>query len=63
MKKYCEEADLLIVVGTALATSFAHNIVRSFLVREQPIIEVNLESAIGRGFNIQVLDKSEIALP
>ena len=63
VKEFCAEADCLIVVGTALATGFASSIVRGFLIRELPVIEVNLESSINRGFNIQVLQKSEIALP
>ena len=50
--KFCEEADCLIVIGTALATSFASNIVKGFLIGEKPVIEVNLKSSIHRGFNI-----------
>ena len=49
---FCNDADCLVVIGTALATTGANNIVKSFIVREQPVIEVNLESAIKRGFNI-----------
>ena len=33
------------------------------LDKEIPVIEVNLETSIDRGNNIQVLEKSEIALP
>ena len=60
---FVSNADCLIVIGTALATSFAANIVKGFLIRELPVIEVNLESSIKRGHNIQVLEKSETALP
>ena len=63
VKNFVDSADCLIVIGTALATGFANNIVKSFLSRELPVIEVNLESAIKRGYNIQVVEKSEIALP
>ena len=52
VKEFCEDADCLIVVGTALATSFANNIVKGFLHREMPVIEINLESAIDKGFNL-----------
>ena len=58
-----EKSDCLIVVGTALATNLAKQIVADFLKKELPVIEVNLESAINTGHNIQVLEKSEIALP
>jgi hypothetical protein len=37
------------MVGTALQTAFAHNIVCGFLLKEQPVIEINLETAIGKG--------------
>ena len=50
-------------MGTALATNFAKRIVSTHLDKELPIIEVNLETAIGRGNNIQVLERSETALP
>ena len=50
-------------MGTALATNLAKMIVSEFLTKELPVIGVNLESAIERGHNIKVLEKSEIALP
>ena len=31
--------------------------------QDAPVIEVNLESSIDRGYNLQVLAKSEFALP
>ncbi len=43
---FVEESDCLIVVGTALATNLAKQIVCAFLNKELPVIEVNLESAI-----------------
>ena len=52
VREFCKDADCLIVVGTALATSFAHEIVEGFLEKERTVIEVNLESAINRGYNI-----------
>ena len=60
---FINECDCLIVVGTALATSLAKEIVTAVLEKELPVIEVNLETSIGVGNNIQVLSKSEIALP
>ena len=63
MDQFCAEADCLIVVGTALATNLAKRIVARLLEGEHPVIEVNLESAINCGNNIQVLEKSETALP
>ena len=60
---FLKQSDCLIVIGTALATNFAKRIVVEHLDRELPVIEVNLESAISRGNNIQVLEKSEVALP
>ena len=50
---FVKEADCLIVVGTALQTGFAQNIVKTLLVKEDaPVIEVNLETSIGRGYNL-----------
>lgn len=46
------ECDVLIVVGTALATNMAKRIVSNMLNEEKPVIEVNMESAIERGNNI-----------
>ena len=63
VENFLEKADCLIVVGTALATNFAKRIVIDMLEKELPVIEVNLESAINVGNNVQVIEKSEIALP
>ena len=52
VQKYVNEADCLIVVGTALATNFALKIVKTLLIAEKPVIEINLESSIKRGHNI-----------
>ena len=60
---YLDQSDCLIVVGTALATNFAKRIVVTHLDKEIPVIEVNLETSVDRGNNIQVLEKSETALP
>eukprot|EP00347_Sterkiella_histriomuscorum_P015341 403357388 len=55
--------DCLIVVGTALATGLARRIVNKAIDKiECPVIEVNLETSIDRGFNLQILEKSETAL-
>jgi len=60
---YVEDADCLIVVGTALATSYAANIVSKFLNREAPVIEVNLEPCVKVGHTYHVIGKSEEVLP
>jgi NAD-dependent SIR2 family protein deacetylase len=45
--------DALIVIGTALATNMAKRIVNNALKKQNiPVIEINLESAIDKGFNI-----------
>ena len=44
--------DVLVVVGTALATNLAKKIVCTLLDQELPVIEVNMESSIERGNNI-----------
>jgi len=49
---YLELADCCIVVGTALQTNFALRIVNSFLKKELPVIEINLETAIDKGHNL-----------
>ena len=49
---FAEQSDCLIVVGTALATNLAKQIVCTFLNKELPVIEINMESAIDRGNNI-----------
>lgn len=63
VEKFLEKADCLVVVGTALATNFAKKIAVEMLDRECPVVEINLESAINVGHNVQVVEKSEIALP
>ena len=49
---FVNESDCLVVVGTALATTMAKNIVAILLNKEIPVIEINLESAIDKGNNI-----------
>ena len=63
VQRFVDESDCLIVVGTDLVTNFAASIVDDYVVRDLPIIEINLESAIDRGNNIQVLGKLEEELP
>ena len=60
---FVAESDCLIVIGTALATTLAKSIVCKHLDKEIPVIEVNLESSINVGNNIQVKQGSQIALP
>jgi NAD-dependent SIR2 family protein deacetylase len=53
VERYLEDCDALIVVGTALATSFAKKIVQDCINREDiPVVEINLESCIDRGYVI-----------
>jgi len=65
VNEFADDCDCLLVVGTALETGCASSIVRRTLERETvPVIEVCYpESCIGVGNNIQIIDKSEIALP
>ena len=42
IRTFIEDCDLCIVIGTALKTGMARNIVTSFLTRSLPIIEINL---------------------
>ena len=63
VNNFCSEADCLIIIGTQIQTGFANSIVKGFLIREMPIIEVNLESAINRGLNIQLIGKANETLP
>ena len=63
MDYVANKMDCLIFVWTALATNLARKIVFKALDKqEMPVIEINLESVINKGFNIQILEKSEIAL-
>ena len=56
--------DCLLVIGTALETSFASRIVNMHLGKDSiPVIEINMESSINKGNNIQVLGKAEETLP
>ena len=52
IKKFYDEADCIIVVGTQFATTMAKILVSNCLSREIPVIEVNLETAINVGNNI-----------
>lgn len=58
-----EDYDALIVVGTALATSLANKIVMHTLRKDILTIDVNIESVCTVGHSIQVIEKSEKALP
>jgi len=64
VKGYLEKTDCLIVVGTALQTSLAKFIVNSCINKGNvPVIEVNLESCIPKGYRILIQEPSEKALP
>ena len=61
MNKKC---DGLIVIGTALQTAFAKQMISSMILKDTvPVVEINLEQNIKSGFCISLLEKSEIALP
>ena len=55
VKNYVESSDCLIVVSTALDTNMAKMTVGKFLENELPVIEINIQSSINKGNNIQVL--------
>lgn len=46
------KSDCLLVIGSSVQTNLVKQIVANFLENELPVIEVNLESQIGRGHNI-----------
>ena len=39
---YLEDTDLCIVIGTALKTGMARNIVTSFITKSLPVVEINI---------------------
>ena len=58
------DADCVVVVGTALATSYAKRIILDTLWKEEvPVIEVNMEPAVTFGHTYQVVGKCEETLP
>ncbi len=61
--EYYKDADCLIVVGTALATSYAKRMVVDFLNEEKLVIEVNMEPCVEVGRTLQLIGKSEVILP
>ena len=63
IQRFVNETDCMIVIGTALETSKAKALVVDTLAAEIPIIEINMESAINRGNNLQILGKAEETLP
>ena len=64
INNWFENIDCAIIIGTALETNMAYKLTAQSLNREDvPIIEVNMESAINRGLNLQVLGKAEETLP
>ena len=46
MYKFLEDADLLIVIGTALQTGLARKVVENCLVKKIDIVEMNTECII-----------------
>ena len=63
MRNLEPSADLLIVIGTALATGGARGLVNRFLNKQEiPVIEINMEPAVDEGFALQITEKSETSL-
>lgn len=60
---FYEDCDALIVIGTALETSWAKKMVVETLAREALVIEVNMEPCIEVGHTFQVKGKAEETLP
>lgn len=59
-----KKCDGLIVVGTALQTSFAKRAINSLVARDNiPIVEVNLEVNIEHGYVMNLVARSEECLP
>lgn len=56
---FYKEADVLIVIGTALQTAYAMKIVVETLAEEKPVIEINMESCIEVGHTYHLIGKSE----
>ena len=63
IQDYVANTDIMILVGTAIETSMCKRLVVNTLEKEIPIIEINMESAINRGHNLQILGKAEENLP
>lgn len=60
---FAEDADALIVVGTALQTSGARRLVYRMLDKMKiPVIEINNNPCIDEGYSLTVTEKSEISL-
>ena len=60
---FAEDADALIVVGTALQTSGARRLVYRMLDKMKiPVIEINNNPCIEEGYSLTVTEKSEISL-
>ena len=57
--KFVDECDCLVIIGSSLQTNLSKQIVSTLLDKELPVIEINAESAIDRGYNLQVLGRPE----
>ena len=53
----------MIVIGSALTTGIPRGAVEDMLERECPVIELNIESQIDKGNNLQVLGPAEETVP
>ena len=61
---FARNLDALIVVGTALQTNLARQIVMKTLERQSiPVLEVNPDPCINKGFTIEIVEESEQSLP
>ena len=61
--KFITKADCLLVMGTALQTSFALNIVKRFVAKAITVIEFNVEQATPQGLPVLVKGKAEETIP
>ena len=59
-----KKMDAIIVVGTALQPALARTIVNQAIIKQEvPIIEINLEPCVDKGYGLLVNEGSETALP
>lgn len=63
IRNFYEDADALIVIGTALETSFAKRIVVEMLHDEKLVVEVNPDPCVKVGHTYQLAGKGEEMLP
>ena len=60
MLNFVRESDCLIMIGADIKSSLVKKIVCEHLDKEYPVIEIDKESGINRGNNIQVLGDQNV---